>query len=569
MIYTTKSYLRIFPILALMAFLLPVIVGLFGTWFPAFGFLPAIGATSFSTEPFQEFFSHPSTPKAITSTLISGVGAPLIAIAITLWLTITVYGTSLWRFFTRMLAPLLAIPHASFAIGFTFLIAPSGWIIRLISPELSGFTSPPNLSTVKDPLAISLTLALALKEIPFLLLMCIGALNQIDVSRIKWIGGSLGYHNFRIWSRLIIPQIYPQLRLPLLAVLAYSLSVVDVSMILGPTLPPTLAVLINRWFNDPEIITRLMGAAGATFLFGLVALIIALFLIVERVWQNHFLKKMTDGRRESLFDRFRFTGSIITGALLCTTLLSLISLVFWSCTRSWRFPDNIPASFTFTFWQKGLSGAFSPIVTTIGVGIIATLIATILVLGCLEYEVSLTRSGKKDNSQKMIWILYLPLLIPQISFLFGVQTTAILFQLEGHWLSLIGSHLIFVLPYVFLTISQVYRDYDERYMHIATSLSGSTFQSYFRVKLPMLTKPIAFSMATGFSVSVVQYLPTLYVGAGRFATITTETVSLSSGSDRRIIAVYALLQFIIPVCIYLLAILLPAQLFKNRKGMQN
>lgn len=569
MTYTTKSHLRIFPFLALMAFLLPIIVGLFGTWLPAFGYLPAIGATSFSIEPFQEFFYHPSTPKAITSTLISGVGAPIIALAITLWITITVYGTSLWQFLTRMLAPLLAIPHASFAIGFTFLIAPSGWIIRLISPEISGFTSPPDLSTVKDPLAISLTLALALKEIPFLLLMCISALNQIDVRRTKWIGGSLGYHNFRIWSRLIIPQIYPQLRLPLLAVLAYSLSVVDVSMILGPTLPPTLAVLINRWFNDPEITTRLMGAAGATFLFGLVALIISFFLLIERVWRSHFLKKMTDGRRESPLDRFRFTGSIISGALLSTTLLSLVSLVFWSCTKSWRFPDTMPSSFTFAFWEKGLVGASSPIITTVIVGIIATIIAIILVLGCLEYEVTLAKSGKKDNSQKMIWILYLPLLIPQISFLFGVQTAAILFHLEGHWLSLIGSHLIFVLPYVFLTISQVYRNYDERYMHVATSLSGSTLLSYFCVKLPMLMKPIAFSMATGFSVSVVQYLPTLYIGAGRFATITTETVSLSSGSDRRIIAVYALLQFTVPVCIYLLAILLPAQLFKNRKGMQN
>jgi putative thiamine transport system permease protein len=51
--------------------------------------------------------------------------------------------------------------------------------------------------------------------------------------------------------------------------------------------------------------------------------------------------------------------------------------------------------------------------------------------------------------------------------------------------------------------------------------------------------------------------------------MTTETVSIASGSDRRIIAVYALGQFILPLCFYLAAILLPATMFKNRTKMQS
>jgi ABC-type uncharacterized transport system YnjBCD permease subunit len=35
----------------------------------------------------------------------------------------------------------------------------------------------------------------------------------------------------------------------------------------------------------------------------------------------------------------------------------------------------------------------------------------------------------------------------------------------------------------------------------------------------------------GFSVSIAQYLPTLWLGAGRIPTLTSEAVALSSGGE--------------------------------------
>ena len=45
-------------------------------------------------------------------------------------------------------------------------------------------------------------------------------------------------------------------------------------------------------------------------------------------------------------------------------------------------------------------------------------------------------------------------------------------------------------------------------------------------------------MAVGFAVSVAQFLPTLFAGGGRLATLATETLSLAGGGDRRIIGVF-------------------------------
>ena len=51
------------------------------------------------------------------------------------------------RWLRRLLSPLLALPHVAFAIGVAFLLAPSGWLLRLISPALTGFDLPPDWQT--------------------------------------------------------------------------------------------------------------------------------------------------------------------------------------------------------------------------------------------------------------------------------------------------------------------------------------------------------------------------------------------------------------------------------------
>jgi hypothetical protein len=54
---------------------------------------------------------------------------------------------------------------------------------------------------------------------------------------------------------------------------------------------------------------------------------------------------------------------------------------------------------------------------------------------------------------------------------------------------------------------------------------------------------------------VAQYLPTLFAGGGRFATVTTEAVALSAGGNRRVLAVQALLQIALPMAAFGLAAL--------------
>lgn len=553
-----QRFLGLFPLLCLVLFVIPIVIGLLATWLPAFGFLPVLGYTDITVSFFIDFWCYPAIWRSTSLSLFVGLSSSFISLVISFWIVIYLYGTKVWLVVEHSIAPLLSIPHAAFAIGFTFLVAPSGFFVRLLAPFVTAFATPPDFIFISDPQGLSLTLVLILKETPFLLFMMMGALSQFPIKRIWAIGGSLGYSRFRVWNRLIIPQLYPHVRLPFMAVLAYALSVVDLGLIVGPSLPPTLSVLVNSWFYSPDIDKRFLGAVGACLLCLLVFFVLVLVYGAEKVLFLWARKRRVNGRRKSLLEIFSKTARPLFYSIALISLFSFLALVIQSFAKRWRYPEIIPNSFSLKFWEKSFDHAFLPLVNTLNIGILSSLIALFVTIGCLEYELILARRGKALRLQRTLFMLYIPLLVPQISFLFGIQVFTVFCGMEGQFLSMILVHLIFVLPYVFLTLSGSYRRYDERFMQVALCLGKPWWRAFLQVKIPMLARPIAFSVATGFAVSVVQYLPTLYVGAGRYVTITTETVTLASGSDKRIIAVYALLQLLLPALVYLLAVIGPS-----------
>jgi putative thiamine transport system permease protein len=563
-----NKFLLLFPGIVFFTFLATVGAGLLGTWLPSLGYLPAMGKTSLTLHPWTELFNHPALGGAIRSTLVSGWGTALGAFLLSGLLFAMNYGSRTWRVMEKMLAPILSVPHAAFAIGLSFLISPAGWLVRMVSPELTGFDLPPDWVIPKDPHGLSLMLALVLKETPFLILVMAGALQQIDYSATMAVGQSLGYRPAQVRLKIILPQLFPHMRLSLYAVIAYSLSVVDMSMILGPTTPPTLPVLVVQWFNDPMLETRLMGAAGATLLLGMVLGSLFLAYLLEKTAIALFERRMANGERETLLSPMAPVGrTLLIGGMTVFTL-AMVILVLWSFTWRWQFPDILPEQWSCRFWEKSLHALGSPMVTTLLLGLASTIAGLVLTIGCLEYESTLLEPHAVNRYKRYMSIIYLPLLLPQVAFIFGFQMMLTGFHLDASATGVVWSHLIFVLPYLFLTLGSTYRSFDRRITTTATLLCGSPMKAFLKVKLPMLLRPILFSFAVGVSVSVAQYIPTLFIGAGRFSTITTEVVTLAGGSDRRVAAVYALYQQLIPMGIYLLALFVPKLMFMNRKLMQ-
>ncbi|KNZ32701.1 MAG: ABC transporter permease, partial [Methylibium sp. NZG] len=116
-------------------------------------------------------------------------------------------------------------------------------------------------------------------------------------------------------------------------------------------------------------------------------------------------------------------------------------------------------------------------------------------------------------------------------------------------------------------LADPWRALDGRYARSAAALGAGPWAVLLRVRLPLLLRPALVAFAVGVAVSVGQYLPTLFAGAGRVATLTTEAVTLSSGADRRILGVFTFLQALLPLAVYVAATTLPGLVFRHRKGM--
>ena len=552
------------PAIALALFLIPISLGLIGTWAPAFGYLPALGGDILTLEPWRELFSAPGLGGAVRLTLSTGFLSTVLALGLSVSLLAAWHGTRAFGVLRRVLTPLLAVPHAALAIGLAFLLTPSGWLIRATSPWATGWDRPPDFAIVQDPYGIALTLGLALKETPFLLLIAVAASSQIGADRTLAIARTAGYGPVMAWIKTVLPQLYPLIRLPIYAVLAFSLSVVDMALILGPATPPTLAPLVLRWFNDPDLQMRFMAAAGACLQFGIVAGAIGLWYGMEHLAVRLARPWIAAGRRGGDGGLLRIASGGTVMLAVSAAVLSVISLAIWSLARRWRFPDALPGTWTLDNWMQHFWTLLQPATTTLTVGVAATAVALALVIGCLEYE---CRAGVRPTT-RALWLLYAPLLVPQIAFLFGIQVLLVIGRLDGRWMALTWSHLLFVLPYVFLALSDPWRKLDDRYARTAACLGASPARVFWRIKMPMLLRPILFAGAVGFSVSVAQYLPTLFAGAGRLSSLTTEAVGLAAGADRRIVGIYAFAQMALPLLGFAVALAVPAILFRHRKGLQ-
>lgn len=542
------------PTVTLLIFLAPVAAGLLGTWLPACGWLPALGGTAFSLDPWQKLLSSTELPGALRLTITSGITSSVGSVLIVVGFCAAAHGTALFRVMERLLAPLLAVPHAAVALGLAFLLAPSGWIARLLSPWATGWIPFPDLVVIPDRDGLALALGLLIKEVPYLLLMTIAAAGQLEVKESLAVARSLGYGSAMAWLKAVMPRIYPQIRLPIYAVIAYSFSVVDMAMILAPATPPPLAPLLMRWFNDPDLTMRFTAAAGATLQLTIVAAAIALWRGAEvlargvgRIW-------VAGGRRQDP----RAAGHVVRAVFVALVVLAVASFAgnaLWSGAARWRYPARLPTEWTLATWVLHGPELLRVLWTTTAAALTATLVALVLTLGCLENE---QRRGLRPSARGL-WLIYAPLLVPQVSFLFGLQVLLVGLRLDGTWLGLVWSHLLFVLPYVFLSLADPFRSLDERYARSALCLGASPTRVFWRIKLPMLRRPVLVSMAIGIAVSIGQYLPTLFAGAGRFSTLTTEAVSLTAGADRRVIGVYALSQTLLPLLPFLLALAVPAR----------
>jgi putative thiamine transport system permease protein len=504
--------------------------------------MPAIG----NYDAWKALFEASNLSSAILMTLWTGLASTLLAWGLAAWLISQAFGKPWWASLVHKLGPLLAVPHAAFAVGLVFLIAPSGWIMRGFSPWLTGYAQPPQIATSQDAYGLGLIAMLVFKEVPFLLWAAATQLQRDDTGA-RWLrerqaAQTLGYSASTAFWRVVWPQLSPRLLWPLLAVLAYGLTVVDAALIAGPSSPATLSVRAWQWLQDSDEATNAQGAAAGWLLTLMVGVCAAIAWFLSRP-----RSQAVSGQRgqDRVAHSFWSAGSIAWAALLCVYAAVLMALGVGSFSGVWPFPALLPSNLSWEAWQSVVSSSRS-------IGITFALASLSASIGLL-WAVAWLEIAPPRWDAALRKLLYLPLLLPGVLWVVGLHRLALDLQLTGSFTGVLLAHVLAVLPYSLIALSSAYLGFDARYGHISAALGKSRWRFLRSVKWPLLRQSLLATFAVGFAVSVAQYLPTLYVGEGRYVTLTTEAVNLASGGQRSLVAAYAWLQWLLPAAMFAVA----------------
>ncbi len=514
----------------------------------------AVGA-ALHAQAWRDLWDHPAWLRALAMTLWTGLAATVLSAALAAWVLSRSFpgepGRSPWQRTVQALPPMLAVPHAAFAIGLAFLLAPSGWLLRLLSPWATGFNAPPPWATTQDPWGLGLIAALVAKEVPFLLWAAATQLQRADTGT-RWArelqaARSMGYSARRAWWRVLWPQLWPRLAAPGVAVLAYSLTVVDMALVIGPQAPPTLAVLAWQWLLDADPAVNAQGAAAAWLLAAAVAALAGAAWALRHA--VHLRTRRTNGARGRPGQP---GGGGAVGAYLPVALAALygavmLALAVSSAAGAWPFPQAWPGQWSGQAWASVAASA-ATVWTTLGLALASSLAA-------LAWAVAWLECAPPTWDARLRQLVYLPLLLPSVLWVVGVHQLTLAWRIDAHAAGLWLAHTLAAAPYVLIALSPAYLGFDARYAQVAATLRRGRLAFLLRVKWPLLRASLWAALAVGFAVSVAQYLPTLFVGAGRFNTVTTEAVTLASGAQRQLTAAYAWLQWALPALAFAAAAL--------------
>lgn len=504
--------------------------------------LAFIAPLFFNLTAFAELSAHPQFWGALRLTLFTGISSTLLSLAISLFI---IAGTK--KNLAVGAGAFLAVPHLSLAIGLAFFIMPSGILARLTAALFTGWTAPPQWVTTQDPHGLSFIAALVLKETPFLVWVFASLLNRDDLRQqlaaYSAVARSLGHGAASTFLRVILPQLLPRAVLPLIAVFAYGMTVVDMALVIGPSQPPTLAQLLWTDLNDAEPATSARGAAGVLTLSAVILvllLVVGLFLRLGRPWTGGFYSRYP-GTRKS---RLPVSSQIWSFWRVFYALVGILLLV-QSVGTLWPFPDLLPKLWSLKAWSH-LADNASPI--------LLSLILALATAGlALAASVAWMESSKPEKDRALLAVAVASLCLPPLLLALGQYRLYLWLGITGTAAALFLAHFLPVMAYVFLMLHGPYRAFDPRWQASSAGLRASPMHFLLKVKWPMLKAPLLSAFAVGFAVCIAQFVPAQLAAAGRFSTLPMEAVTLSSGGNRALIATYGLALMALPLIVFALS----------------
>jgi spermidine/putrescine transport system permease protein len=208
----------------------------------------------------------------------------------------------------------------------------------------------------------------------------------------------------------------------------------------------------------------------------------------------------------------RWIGDHLIMAIALLVLVYMFLPIAFVVMMSFNQPKSrLSYSFNEFTWSNWLhpcssAGMCSSVVTSIQIGFLATLGATIL--GTL-IAFALVRHRFRGRAGTSI-LIFLPMATPEVvmgSSLLALFTSAGLAGRLGFW-SILVAHIMFCLSFVVVTVKARLAGLDSSYEQAAMDLYANEWQTYWRITFPLVFPGILAAALLSFSLSFDDFIVT-------------------------------------------------------------
>lgn len=237
-------------------------------------------------------------------------------------------------------------------------------------------------------------------------------------------------------------------------------------------------------------------------------------------------------------------------AILILALLSpLIGFFINAFAFRWFYPQLIPQEITMRAWENVADPNSKVIEALINSSVLAVSVTIISIIIGLPAARAL---GLHQFRGKTIveFLVLAPTIIPGIAIAIGLNINFLRWGLAGTIFGVGLVHLVPVMPYVVLTLSGVFANYNPEFEQQARTLGAGPLRTFINVTLPSVFPGIVVAGLFAFLVSWSQYILTFLIGGGRVITLPVLLFSTASGGNNANTAAMSLV-FIAPAILIL------------------
>ena len=257
--------------------------------------------------------------------------------------------------------------------------------------------------------------------------------------------------------------------------------------------------------------------------------------------------------------------AIYLGAFML--ILPLIAFFINAFSFRWFYPQLIPKELSLQAWvrlklipregYRSFDGfldlwlsnptIIKALVNSITIGVIVTIVSIIIALPAARVLGLLNFRFKKI----IIFIMVSPTILPPIAFVLGLNINFIKWGFSGSFLGVCLVHLVPIMPYVVLTMTGIFANYNPDFEHQARTLGANKFKTFYLITLPAIAPGMVVAALFAFLVSWSQYLLTFLIGAGKIMTLPLLVFSTASSGNPALTAAISIV-FIFPAIIILI-----------------